>query len=619
MKKRNLLGSITKACTVASIMAGGTFVFNSCEKDSMTEIKVEDSEDVENTNTEIGKTELTTAVDKLDLQYQEMADKRADSLKHVLDLLDQELEKLTKVQQLDLERQLEELNLADQAVALSLDRDEQQAMVDATISAKQLEIQGNMLQTKLDSAQNVKDMADVANEIAIADAEAVNDILIATEKAMAELASEETMKIDELNNLQNAIHSYSSDSISNAYTILSEISGHKEDSIATKYSLLFKMSDEMNKYIQDTASDNRDLVLGLDGIAKDEELKLEQAENDHLLALLQEVNTSLNEIQAENDEQLVRVETHKLKAEKDLDAAVKAYEDYVASKEALAAEEKTELKIKVYSLDKDGNATLIPSNAKVVLNGDTLDYANGMVMVKGDLEGDHDITVSAPSHLTTQFSFEIADNNGNDEAATFTLYKQHLVVKLLQATETFMVKGNIKANTVSHEFFQIGNGYDYLQETDVFDEVSDADLSAAISKKFQRMNVEDGPNEAVAGLKLTLKVTGNGLTAGDYVSSSSMTITNFSIVNTTAAMATTDENGNYELADLPVLNDDFTVEIAIEKRRENISKILYGQDVTPKQVTKTVVIDKKLTEGTITIDAADRDNGAILFEDRVLF
>lgn len=619
MKKRNLLGSITKACAVATLIAGSMFVFNSCEKDSLTEIKVEDSEDVENTNTEIGKTELQTQVDKLELEYEEMAQKRADSLAHVLDLLDQELEKLEKIQALDIEAALAEMELADEAEKLSLDRHEQEEMLMLAIQEKELQLQGQILQAKLDSAQNVKDMADVANEIAVADAKAVNDILIATEEAMAELAANETMKVNELNDLQNAIHMYSSDSISNAYSILSEISGHKEDSISTYYSLLFAVSEELNSFINDTASDNRDLVIDLDAIAKDEELSLEEAENDHLLALLKEANASLNDIQSENDAQLVRVVDQKLLAEMELDMAQKAYDDYMEAKNALADEAVTELKVKVYSMDKNGNSSLLASGAKVVLDGDTLVYENGMVMVSGDLEGDHDIAVSAANHLSTRFSFEIAETTSNDEAATFTLYKQHLVIKLLQANEMFTVKGNISANTVNYDFFRMGDGYNYLLDSKVFEPVKDADLELSIQNKLDKMAMEDGDNEPLAGLGLSLKVSSTGLSATDYVSSSNMTITNFSVTNTTSASVDTDDNGDYELTGLPVLNDDFTVEIMIEKRREEISMMLYGEDATKKEVTRTVTYDSEITSGTITIDASDRNGGAILFEDRVLF
>ncbi len=614
---------ISKFAAFAAVAAvsGSILMTQSCKKneDFATDIKVEDSEDTEKTKTDIGVAEIKD-------KYTYMTGVYQDSVNYELGKLQAEYKLVTdtltlvlnanstnKNNELTLKQNLDiALKNANQAY-----NEEELAMV-IRLAEKEDDLRGKILGTTRDSASAAVTINGYEIQIAKANAAVADELAKAAQTLQTQITAEEVMTQAQVLNLQKAIQGILLDSITNVYSISkklydldAEIIAKQQDSIAADYALMFKSVEELNYFITDTVTSNVNTEIALD--AKQKEL---------MLTLLKQTNNQSIAMYKEAERVKAELLTAQLAAEKALDIATKAYDDYVASKTTLVAEEKTELTVVLFSLDPQGNSVLLTGDATVLLDGEVVDLTNGMGVVLGDLEGDRFITVTATDHLKTTFSFTIEEVTTNDDAADFKLYKQRLEVKLLKANTSFTVSGKVTANTTDHEFYTLGSDYDYLRVADVFDVVTDADLQSIIQNEMKKRLIDEGANEKIAGMNVSVKVstTDAVINPDTYVGGNVTNVSNFNMENTVAITATTAADGTYTLENVPVLNDDFKVEVVLENKRFDQSKILYGQDVDNKKVTKTVKYNTKTVQNiTSTIDNAERANGIVLFRDFNLF
>lgn len=606
MKKRNLFSSIAKTVTVSALMVGGTVVFNSCEKeDPLTEIKIEDSEDVQGKEEAIG-------VEKLKQEFAEMDQARKDSLNHIL-------EKLQKDHDIAMDA-LETGN--DEAIKLALhELDVEYKEGENAIELEKLaqELMKEIHETRVDSAQMAVDLADKALEISKLQTDQEAQIATSAQVLATKLAEEKAITYGELLTLQQSMYDLTSDSVTKSYEILETVSGKKQDSIQAGYDLLAAVSMKLNDFVSDTAADNSAHVVEMDKIAKDEEVDLDKNELDQILELLNQANQYFEDIQVATYTAEVLVIQMELDAKKAVDAAQKELDDYLENQTAIAAEEKTELTIKVFSMDPMGNETLLASGATITLNGAELTEN----VVIGDLEGDHYISVAAEGHLTTQFAFNIADDADNDDADGFELYEQTLTIKLLQATETFTVQGKVKGNTLIHTLYDPTVSYGFLYKVDSYEAIPNTtemytNVMNSIAKKEQE---QGGTDEAISGVNLSVKVSSD-VDEADYLDyTAGISVSSFNMVyNATALSATTGADGMYEIAGVPVLNDDFTVEVAIANFILTQQEKLYARDNSGTTAVlhqdeimdvQTKTIQNQMTE----IDPTNRESDIVWFID----
>jgi hypothetical protein len=287
---------------------------------------------------------------------------------------------------------------------IKIRQDEEVKAMLIRLAEKEEVLKGKILLTQKDSAQAAVTINGYEIQIAKANATAAEELAKAAQILQTQITAEEVLTQTQVLNLQKSIQAIIIDSVSNVYAISkklydldAEIVAKQKDSIAVQYGLMLQSIAELNKYVTDTATSNVDAEVALD--AKQKEL---------MLTLLTQTNNQSIAMYKEAERVKADLLVAQLAAEKALDVAQKAYDDYVKSKTTLAADEKTELTVVLFSMDPQGNSALLTSDATVMLNGVEVDLTNGMGVVLGDLEGNHFVTVTAANHLTTTFSFTIA-------------------------------------------------------------------------------------------------------------------------------------------------------------------------------------------------------------------
>jgi hypothetical protein len=406
MKMNKLLVSKFVAFATVAAMSGSILMTQSCKKDEFaTNIKVEDSEDTEKTKTDVGVAEIKDKYTYMTNVYQDSVNYELGKLQAEYKLVN---DTITKV--LNANATIKNNNLTLQqnlAIALEdakLRQDEEVKAMLIRLAEKEEVLKGKILLTQKDSAQAAVTINGYEIQIAKANATAAEELAKAAQILQTQITAEEVLTQTQVLNLQKSIQAIIIDSVSNVYAISkklydldAEIVAKQKDSIAVQYGLMLQSIAELNKYVTDTATSNVDAEVALD--AKQKEL---------MLTLLTQTNNQSIAMYKEAERVKADLLVAQLAAEKALDVAQKAYDDYVKSKTTLAADEKTELTVVLFSMDPQGNSALLTSDATVMLNGVEVDLTNGMGVVLGDLEGNHFVTVTAANHLTTTFSFTIA-------------------------------------------------------------------------------------------------------------------------------------------------------------------------------------------------------------------
>ena len=612
---------ISKFAAFAAVAAvsGSILMTQSCKKNEefATDIKVEDSEDTEKTKTDIGVAEIKDKYAYMTSTYEDSVNVELGKLqaeyKLVTDTITRVLNakatiennKLTLAQKLEIELQNQELKYTEEEKAMLI-----------RLATQEDILKGKILLTQKDSAAAAIIINQAAITIAKNEATKADELAKAAQKLITEITAEEVTTQGQILALQKQIQATLVDSINNVYAITKEIydldaaiMDKQKDSVAAEYSLMLKSINELNKYITDTATSNSGAIVQLDATQKKTMLDLLTATNNQSINMYKEAERVKTDLLAA-----------KLVAEKSFDAATKAYDDYVKSKEVLADLEKTELTVVLFSMDPQGNSSLLTSGATVLLDGVEVELTNGMGIELGDLEGNHFVTVTADNHLKTQFSFTIDEVNTNDDAANFKLYKKRLEVRLLQSNNSFTVRGTVKANMIDYKLFAMGDGYDYLQDDKLFSPIADADILKAVNNEIAKRDNEEGAQEKIAGMNVMVKVTPTGVAPATYVGGDITNVSNFYMENTVAITAKTDASGAYELVGVPVLNSSFKVEVVLENKRIDQSFFLYGQTDVPAKATKTVIYNTQLVQNrTTVIDLSERTTGTVLFKDFSLF
>lgn len=612
---------ISKFAAFAAVAAvsGSILMTQSCKKNEefATDIKVEDSEDTEKTKTDIGVAEIKDKYAYMTSTYEDSVNVELGKLqaeyKLVTDTITRVLNakatiennKLTLAQKLEIELQNQELKYTEEEKAMLI-----------RLATQEDILKGKILLTQKDSAAAAIIINQAAITIAKNEATKADELAKAAQKLITEITAEEVTTQGQILALQKQIQATLVDSINNVYAITKEIydldaaiMDKQKDSVAAEYSLMLKSINELNKYITDTATSNSGAIVQLDATQKKTMLDLLTATNNQSINMYKEAERVKTDLLAA-----------KLVAEKSFDAATKAYDDYVKSKEVLADLEKTELTVVLFSMDPQGNSSLLTSGATVLLDGVEVELTNGMGIELGDLEGNHFVTVTADNHLKTQFSFTIDEVNTNDDAANFKLYKKRLEVRLLQSNNSFTVRGTVKANIIDYKLFAMGDGYDYLQDDKLFSPIADADILKAVNNEIAKRDNEEGAQEKIAGMNVMVKVTPTSVVHTTYVGGDITNVSNFYMENTVAITAKTDASGAYELVGVPVLNSSFKVEVVLENKRIDQSYFLYGQTDVPAKATKTVIYNTQLVQNrTTVIDLSERTTGTVLFKDFSLF
>jgi|GEM_PF-6691044 len=379
MKKRTYLFSKAMAISTVAVLSGGILTLNSCKKneDTLTEIKVQDTEDTEKTS----QTELTekyqylkeVAMDSINKEITALQiekDRVIDSLKaigvSVVDIskANAEIAENAKKNDADIADQVKRtddeleqngLSLAQQ-LQIALDEhtksmEKEDAAIAQTLATNLLAIEAEQRKASVDSATKAIEIAELVSQMNKKQAIEAEDLKVALEEIAGKLITQETMTAAELKGLNDALFTLSNDSITNAYLLeQAELQASKDGSLA-EMTAEKELYDKAYANALDTVGDANDMIYNAQQSLYDFYVQLDVAntqyytdstgnvvskigaENTHELALIDIKNT--HDLALVNKAVSHELDVMAAESQQDIDLAKKQVDTALALVEAL--------------------------------------------------------------------------------------------------------------------------------------------------------------------------------------------------------------------------------------------------------------------------------------------